>query len=216
MDCCNTISSTQATDEYFSGQSARFLRKFRRKGLDKETRLLEQGILTRSVEGASLLEIGCGVGGLHLRLLQAGAAKATGIDIAQGMINGAKELSSELGLADRVNYVLGDFTDKPQDFERADIVMLDKVVCCYEEIEILLNESLQRAGTTYAIVFPRPYPISKAIMQSMIAVLRFMRVRFFPFWHNWNAMTGKILAAGFEEQYSATTIMWAVRVYRRV
>ena len=215
MNCCCAPPPTQGTNDFFSQRAAKFLRKFRKKGLDKETRLLEQGILGGAIAGASILEIGCGVGGLHMRLLQQGAATATGIDIAAGMIDGARQLSAELGLDHRVQYSIGDFAAQPEPFEKADIVIMDKVVCCYEQIDLLMRESLIRASTTYAIVFPRDTPLSRIGFQMFIAALRIIRLRFHPFWHDWEKMNGTIIASGFEEQYSASTLLWTARVYRR-
>src|ERR1041385_7221784 len=107
--CCSSCTSVQGTDKFFSNQSKRYLKKFRKRGLAKEQTFLVEGIELSSIAGKSILEIGCGVGGLHLTMLRHGADSAVGIDISEGMLEGAKQLSSELGLNERTAYHLGDF-----------------------------------------------------------------------------------------------------------
>ncbi|MEN8168473.1 MAG: class I SAM-dependent methyltransferase, partial [Pseudomonadota bacterium] len=64
--------------------------RFRLFGLEKTQRQLIQGIKQAGLDGAELLEIGCGPGYLHQALLQSGAAHATGVDLAEGMLAEAR------------------------------------------------------------------------------------------------------------------------------
>ena len=105
-----------------------------------------RGIELSPLTGKSILEIGCGVGGLHLTMLKHGASSAVGIDISEGMIEGAKQLSKELGCENRTQYLLGDVVQINGTIADADIVILDKVVCCYENIDALMTTSLSKIG----------------------------------------------------------------------
>jgi len=49
--------------------------------LDSTQRILFDTLADRGVEGCTLLEIGCGVGRLHQRLLLEGASSAIGIEL---------------------------------------------------------------------------------------------------------------------------------------
>ena len=121
--CCTPSPGTEGTNKFFSKQATRYMKKFRKKGLAKEQRYLIEGILSAGISGTSVLEIGCGVGGVHLTLLNHGASSATGIDIAEGMLNGAKELAREMNLGDRAKLFLAGrlaecFKDLPEDHDR--------------------------------------------------------------------------------------------------
>jgi magnesium-protoporphyrin O-methyltransferase len=200
-NCCST-SSTAGTDKFFSKYSKKYLKRFRKKGLAKEQRLL-------------LEEIGCGVGGLHLTLLQRGAKNALGIDISQGMISYAKQLSSDLGMEGKTTYVHGDFTEKENDIPPTDIVMMDKVVCCYENLDLLLDRSLAKTNNLYAISFPRNYFLVRAMAKSAIKFGKLFHWSFSPYWHDWDRMVQRIRNNGFNEGYRNQTFMWTVCVFQR-
>ena len=210
--CC---TPTQGIDDFFSKHAERSLRQFRRKGLSREQRFLVEGIRSAGPEAKSVLEIGCGVGGLHLTLLKQGASAATGIDISQGMIRSARLLAAELGFERSTSYHVGDFVQKDGEVPEADIAVLDKVVCCYEEIDELLGRSLRKAKQIYALSFPRPTPLIKLMFKSFILAARLLGWSFHPWWHEWGVMLGTISAKGFTEIYRNNTPFWSVHVFRR-
>lgn len=107
MNCC----TLESTNKFFNTQAGSMLRRFKRRGLRVEQRLLVQGIRRSGLTPSDILEIGCGVGALHLTLLQDGAAAATGIDISEKMIAAARQLAAELRLHQRTRYQQGDFLD---------------------------------------------------------------------------------------------------------
>ena len=108
MNCC-TSPQCSGTNDFFSKWARRYAKRFRKKGLEKVQRLLLDGIRKETVREKNILDIGCGVGSLHLTLLQEGAAGAMGIDVAEGMLEKAREFSSTLGLQEKVSYRHYDF-----------------------------------------------------------------------------------------------------------
>jgi SAM-dependent methyltransferase len=213
MECCRR--PLQGTDRFFSKQSRRYLKKFRTAGLAKEQRLLFEGIVLSEIRDMAILEIGCGVGALHLSLLKRGARSAVGVDIAEGMLEGARTLSREYGLETRTRYLLGDFVGLEQTVAPADITLLDKVVCCYEDVGALLGASLAKTGNIYALSFPRSNPISRLFIAFASAMGKLLKWSFHPYWHDWPALTERIRAAGFLQTYRRTTLFWDVRVFAR-
>lgn len=210
MDCC-----TVGIDKFFSKWAARYSRRFRRKGLEKIQKHLVEGITVTEVTSKSILDIGCGVGALHLTLLQRGAASATGIDVAEGMIVKAKELAAELRLSERTTYHVGDFVSMDGTIEPTDITVLDKVVCCYADIDSLLDHSLEKTREIYALSFPRDwFPVRWGFrFQILLGLL--LKWSFRPYWHDWEAVCGRIEAASFRETYRSTTLIWTGVVFRR-
>jgi hypothetical protein len=61
--------------------------------------------------GATLLDIGCGIGYLHQRLLQAGASSAVGVDLSAKMLEEARAQAREQGLTERTDYREGEFVE---------------------------------------------------------------------------------------------------------
>lgn len=212
MDCC----AIQGTDRFFSRWSRAYGKRFRRKGLTKEQKYLVEGITKHPVKSKTVLDIGSGVGALHLTLLQMGAAHAVGIDIAEGMIEQAKKFAKEQGLSDRTKYIVGDFVATNGEIPVSDITMLDKVVCCYENVDDLLVKSLGKTKELCALSFPRNVFPVRTMFEIQIFIAKLFRWSFRPFWHDWEAICAKIRAGGFEETYHNNTIVWSVRVYRRL
>jgi 2-polyprenyl-3-methyl-5-hydroxy-6-metoxy-1,4-benzoquinol methylase len=109
----------------------------------------------RGIEGASILEIGGGVGALQLELLRAGAAQATNLELSPEYEDAARELVHERGLDDRVERRLGDLVNAPELAEAADAVVMHRVVCCYPDYEGLVGAASERAGRYLVMSFPR-------------------------------------------------------------
>jgi cyclopropane-fatty-acyl-phospholipid synthase len=65
----------------------------------------------RLKEGDTLLDIGCGWGGLMIHAAQHHGAKVRGVTLAKGQAEFAMQRARALGLGDRVSVDLGDFRD---------------------------------------------------------------------------------------------------------
>ena len=108
----------------------------------------------RGIEGATVLEIGGGIGEIELELLKAGAARAQNLELSRAYEQQARELAEEAGLAERVEWRIHDIAADPEGVEPADIVVLHRVVCCYPDYERLLGAAAGRARR--ALVFSHP------------------------------------------------------------
>ena len=82
--------------------------------------LLARAVQAVGIDGASILEIGCGVGGLHQWLLQHGAARAAGVDLSAEMLAEARALAAARGLSERTEYHQGDFIEMAARIDKAD------------------------------------------------------------------------------------------------
>jgi magnesium-protoporphyrin O-methyltransferase len=215
MSCCAS-NSTGGTNACFSKWSKRYAKRFRKNGLEKAQRLLLEGIRKEPVREKNILDIGCGVGSLHITLLQEGAARATGVDVAEGMLQKAKELSSEFGLHEKVSYKHGDFVELADSIPDADITILDKVVCCYGDLDRLLEKSVNKTTRIYGLVHPKNNFLVGGMFKLQIAVLKLFRSKFRPFWHDWDLMHQKITQRGFRLLYEKPTFAWNVAVFQRI
>ena len=192
------------------------VRRYRRRGLETVQRKLLEGLTAAGVTGASVLEIGCGTGELQRRVLAAGAAGAVGIDVAGGMIEQAQAAAAQAGLEHRTTYLVGDAVERAAELPPAALVVLDKALCCYPEIDTLLEVSLQRTQRLYAVVVPRSHWLVAAVWRLAIAVFKLLRSSFHPFYHDWQRTAAAIAGAGFQRIFAAHTLAWEAWIFRRV
>ena len=131
------------------------LEKVRRRGPPKTTRLLVEALCQRGVHGRTLLDIGGGVGAIQHQLLASGLREATDVDASSAYLRAAKSETARLGFEGRVRYHYGNFVDLAEGIPPADIVTLDRVICCFDDMPGLVGASAEKAHLMYGIVYPR-------------------------------------------------------------
>jgi len=145
----------QGCERFFSDKMAqKELKNYRKKGPGKATQLLIDSLASQDIDGATLLDIGGGVGAIQFELMKEGVANVAGIDGSSGYLGAAQEEAERLGLLDKTNYQQGNFVDIAPELEKADIVTLDKVICCFDDMTALVTSSVKLAKKYYAVVFP--------------------------------------------------------------
>lgn len=132
-----------------------FNRKFARRDLDRYRRrglaATERDLVTlcHDVAGASVLEVGGGIGALQLELLDAGAATATNVELSSGYEEAAAELFSGRAVERRI----GDFV--AEDISPHDVVLMHRVVCCYPDVQELVGRAAAQTKRTLALTYPQ-------------------------------------------------------------
>jgi SAM-dependent methyltransferase len=138
----------------FSRKSAaRDARRFRRRGLTGTARALVE--LAGEVSGATVLDVGGGIGAMELVLLAAGAERATNVELSGGYEEQAAALLAERGLADRVDRRVADFVTEGAAVEPHDLVVLHRVVCCYPDVDALMTAAADHALTRLVLTYPQ-------------------------------------------------------------
>ncbi len=169
--CCNP----RGCDRMFTGRfAAQLAARYRRRGLDGTARRMVDLLPQRVVEGASVLEVGGGIGDIQLELLKRGAASATNLELSPGYEADAARLLAEAGLTGRVQRRLLDIATEPDAVEPADIVVLHRVVCCYPDYATLLGAAADH--TRRRLVFS--HPVRNLASRAVVATQnRFFRLR---------------------------------------
>jgi SAM-dependent methyltransferase len=121
-------------------------------GLAAVSERLRDGLLSMDPTDRTVLELGCGRGGLLLALVQAGVVKATGVDLSATSIDAARTRFEQAQLSGRADLSVGDAARVP--LGSHDWVILDRVMCCYPDIERLLANTLPAARQIYAFTVP--------------------------------------------------------------
>ena len=200
---------------FFGWFAKLYRRRFARKGLEPSQTQLMQGLLASGINHASLLDIGCGTGYLHQRLLQAGAANATGVDLSAAMLGEARAQAREEGLAGRTDYREGDFVELADALAPADIVILDKVICCYPDADALVHTSARKAKRVYAFTIPRDRWTVRFGLAAGRILLALIRCRFRSYVHDPASIDRWLTRLGFTLVFEESTFAWLTRTYSR-
>ena len=191
------------------------LKRYRSKGPDKTTRLLLGALTAEGISGATVLDVGGGVGVVHHELLAAGAQAAVHVDATESNIRAAKEEASRRGHAGRVSFFHGDFVALAPEIQAADVVTLDRVICCYPDMEQLVAASASHARRLYGAVFPREWRFVKAWLALGNVVRRLRGNAFRTYVHPVRAIDAAIRRQGLKPRTVRDTFIWRVAVYSR-
>lgn len=210
-DCCQTDY-----DALFDDRAARReLSDYRRRGARGTTSRLLDAIRREGVVGASVLDIGGGVGVIGAELLRAGASSLTDVDASRPYLAAARSEIDRRGYADRATFAHGDFVALAPEIAEADIVTLDRVLCCYGDWMGMVDRSVERARRLYGLV----YPVDRWWMRLSVGIVRGISRLFgqpAPFAvHPDAAVDARVRAAGFEPILEARGIAWQTVLYRR-
>jgi magnesium-protoporphyrin O-methyltransferase len=200
-------------DFYNARKAASELRRYRAKGSIPSTRMLIDALTAEGVEGASLIDIGGGIGAVQHELLAAGAARVTSVDASDAYIRAAREESERRGFSGRVTYLHGDFLELAQTIPPADIVTLDRVINVYPDWKRLIQLSAARTRLLYGLVYPRnvlPVRLVVSVMNRL--VWRGCVRASVPAPEVIDRLT---IEAGLVRFFSKTTGPWQVAVFRR-
>lgn len=188
---------------------------YRRSGPTGTTRRLIDAIRDAGVDGATVLDIGGGVGVIGFELLAAGADRLTDVDAARAYVAVARREATRRGLDDRVTLRHGDFVALAEEIEPADIVTLDRVVCCYGDWTALVDRSAARARRLYGLVYPTDRWWTRFGIGMGNLMLRLTRRTFRGFVHPERAIDDRVRAAGFEPRVHHRGWLWQTVVYER-
>jgi 2-polyprenyl-3-methyl-5-hydroxy-6-metoxy-1,4-benzoquinol methylase len=213
MNCC---SPQRGLNQLFSPALARHeAGEFRRKGLGKRDRQLLRVLTQRPLQGATVLEVGGGVGGLEIELLRAGAAHAMNVDIAQAYVDSARELARSLGYAATSEQRVLDFAQAAAQVEPADIVVMNRVVCCYPDMPRLTGAAAERAARRLVMSFPNGRWWTRVTIWAANAGFRIARVRFHIFTHRPDRIVATAEAAGLKTSLNQPGFFWQLVALER-
>jgi protein-L-isoaspartate O-methyltransferase len=205
--CCDP----RGCDAFFGRRFARRVAKrYRKRGLDQTAARIVEFLEASGIAGATVLEIGGGVGEIQIELLKRGARRAVNLELSPAYEPEARTLLAESGLADRVERRLHDIAAAPDGVAPADAVVMHRVVCCYPDYERLLGAAADHAEHLLVFSYPRRNPASRAVVAAQNLAFRVMRREFRTFAHPPAAMLDVVRARGFETAYAQRQAVWEV------
>jgi Methyltransferase domain len=212
VSCCNA----RGCDRFFGSRFARRVsRRYRKRGLDDTAGRIVAFLEQRGVAGASVLEVGGGVGEIQLELLKRGAARTVNLELSPAYEEEAASLVREAGLEGRTERRLHDIAVDPAGVEPADVVVLHRVVCCYPDYERLLGAAADRARRAIVFSYPRRNAMSRLFVGTQNLVFRLLRKEFRTFAHPPPAMLAVLEERGLRRTYVHRPLVWQIAGFER-
>ncbi|MGH9923109.1 MAG: class I SAM-dependent methyltransferase, partial [Nitrososphaerales archaeon] len=191
------------------------LKRYYKKGIDKEGKVLFD-FLKNKMADLRVLDIGCGIGNLAIELVKAGASNSRGVDISEAYIAAARNLAKNLDIADIVEFQAMDFVENERKIEKVDVVVSNKVICCYPYMERFIRASTSHAKKFYAITYPVDHSAVRFFVRIRNWFIQFTVKRGFKVHiHNVAEITKCIESQGFKGVFSAKKRFWIVDVFER-
>jgi magnesium-protoporphyrin O-methyltransferase len=188
---------------------------YRKRGLDKRARLLLEAVRRAGVSGRTVLDIGSGMGALSLELIKAGASHATLADASPAYLGAARAEAARASVLDRLALGPGDFVETVTGISAADIVVLDRVVCCYPAWSPLLAAAMSRSRVLLGLTYPRARADVRMVLAFENLRRRLKGDAFRAFVHSPAAMEAALRDRGWRRVSRQGTLMWRVDLYAR-
>ena len=202
---------------HFDAKVAERLAKCLDPGLVAVSQRLRDLLLSLDPTEKTLLELGCGRGGLLLQLVRAGAARATGVDLSPASIDEARNRFERAQLSKGAHFSVGDAARVL--LEPHDWVILDRVMCCYPDVERLLANTLPAARHIYAFTVPTSRGwrgVAARLEEWFENAWNTLRGRPCPgYVHNLDLIEERLATAGFGLRHRDHQGLWHIAVYER-
>jgi magnesium-protoporphyrin O-methyltransferase len=169
----------------------------------------------RGVDGATVLEIGGGVGQVLLELVRSGARSGEVVELVPAYERHVRELAAAAGVGDRVSFRVADLLADPEGREPADVVVLNKVVCCTPDGVALAGIAASLARRTLVLSFPRDAWWARAAFGAVNLGLRLRRNRFRTFVHDPAALRAAVEAHGLELRSERDGPLFRIAAFER-
>jgi len=201
----------------FDGDACEFCERYKNKGLSRSSKLLLRFILHNNVRDRSVLDLGCGAGGLSFELLKEGASKAVGFDLSPKMISVANELAQANGFESRAKFQLGN--GATSELPGADILVMDKVLCYYSDWRPFLKNAVEASRLMVGFTVPRDEGVAKIPFRIVLRVVNYFQRRrggVLFYLHPLGAVDKTLRESGFGRVRKQSSRFWLVFLYSRV
>jgi hypothetical protein len=153
--------------------------------------------------------------GISPQLLDGRVVRAIHLDASTAYLTVAREETARRDHGSRVEFLHGDFVAVADRIPAADLVTLDRVICCYDDMERLVGLSAAKTMRLYGAVYPRKHGWMRLAIATINVVQRLKRSSFRVFLHDPAAIDAVLRASGLERRSMERTLGWEVAVYQR-
>ena len=167
-------------------------------------------------EGESVLEIGGGVGEIEIELLRSGAKRATNVELSAAYEGQGRTLVEEAGLEDRIEWRYGDIAADRELAPPADVVVLNRVVCCYPDVQALVGAAAEKTQRALALSFPRNIWLIRTAAVAINLWFRIRRSDFRFFVHSPESIVATARDGGLNLVHEHLGRFWQIAALERV
>ena len=213
MDSCQCDRIDSKFDEAYANEK---LAEYRSAGPDPSTMALVEAIRAEDINGMTLLDIGGGVGAVQHALLEAGVSSVQEVEASEAYLAASKTEAERLGYADRISHLFGDFASVANEVEPADIVTLDRSMCCWHDMPDLVTRSSAKARRLYGLVYPRDVwwvRYGWRLFSNVRQLVKRSPLRVFT--HRQRDVEAILFTAGFTVRTYREVGVWQVALYTR-
>ncbi len=215
MGCCGHC---QDAGNLFSQRKAKKdLKKYQKKGPETSTERLLTMIRSSEVPigQSSLLDVGSGIGAIQYELFGDGLRQAINVEASTPYLETSKAEARRRELTGRTSYHFGDIVDLAPELSEANIVTLDKVICCYPDPESLIEATASKTTQVYGVVYPRVRLITKIGIKLGNIWAQLWNNEFRMYLFSTNYIDRIIRDQGFSLLDQAQTFLWHITLYSR-
>ncbi len=209
-NCCEMENNTFGEDEAKSN-----LKDYRKRGPANQTKLILEAVRSLGLKNAAILDICGGIGTIQHELLKDVASEAIHVDASSAYLKIAKEESARRGNHERVQFIHADFTDVAADLSPADVVTLDRVVCCYPDFRSLLKAAASHSKSAIALTYPRETWYLRIGLKVANFFQRLKNDPFRVFLHPVHEMETLLNAEGLKKISMKRLWVWEMALYQR-
>jgi len=137
------------------------------------------------------------------------------VEASRAYLDVARQEARQADLSDRMEFVEGDFVRRAEDIDAADVVTLDRVVCCYPHAESLVSLSVDRAGRLYGLVLPRDGWHIRIGLRLVNLGYRLRRSPYRSYAHANGRIDELVVERGLRLTAEQRTLFWRVVLYER-
>jgi len=214
--CCSD-ESTKWISEHFDSRARDHCEEYQKNGLPASSTLLLRLLVDDGLSGRTILDLGCGSGIFSIEAMSHGASSSIGVDLSPIMIATANKLASDKGLSMKATFIVGDAAK--QDHEKSDIVILDKVVCCYPSMEGLLSRASTACRERLGLIVPRDVGFAKVPVRIGVYVDNLIdRIKKNPvrmYLHSLDRIDALLRRSGLQRKIGTVSGFWFVLIYER-
>lgn len=211
-DCCSPKGYRWIFSEKRAQAEAR---RYRRRGLDPTSRRIAAFLIQQGIADRTLLEVGGGIGAIQIELLKAGIKRAVNIELTPTYEKAAQALLREAGLLDRAERRVMDFADAGRDVEMADIVIMNRVICCYPDMPKLAGAAADHTREVLVVSFPKERWWTRLVISLGDLALRVARRQFQIFLHSPGEIIATAERRGLKTISNQPSFFWQVAGLRR-
>jgi hypothetical protein len=162
-----------------------------------------------------VLEIGGGIGALQAELLGRGAEEGEVVELVSAWEPYARDLARERGLEDRTSFRVADVLDEPDAVEPADVVVLNRVVCCSPDGVELARKAAALTRRSLLLSFPRDVLWVRAGLRLVNLAVRIGGGSFRVFVHPPTALAVAAETEGLRRSGGGRGAMWEYASFQR-